>query len=128
MKEFDIAHELEANVRHVQEELAAFRKQQSLLNDSAEMAHAELLRMKEEALHYSADLRRALMDLADSHAVEEARVVRARARKLVLYSSFACTLREDAPSCTGCTAPIDCGEGNSADFKRASLMANEPFF
>ena len=46
MKEFDIAFELEENVRQVQEELASFKKQQALLNDSAELAHAELLRMK----------------------------------------------------------------------------------
>lgn len=39
-----------------------------VVDESGEMAHAELLRMKEEALNYSADLRRALMDLADSHA------------------------------------------------------------
>lgn len=64
-REFDIALELEGNVTHVQDEVKAYRKQQEILTDSKEMAHAELLRMKEEALHYSADLRRALMDLAD---------------------------------------------------------------
>jgi hypothetical protein len=51
-----------------QAELSSFKKQRALMNDSSELQHAELLRMKEEALHYSADLRRSLMDLADSHA------------------------------------------------------------
>jgi hypothetical protein len=56
-------------VRHVQDELASFKKQQMEESGMDETdTHAELLRMKEEALQYSADLRRALMDLADSHA------------------------------------------------------------
>mmetsp|Transcript_52148 Transcript_52148/g.118887 ORF Transcript_52148/g.118887 Transcript_52148/m.118887 type:complete len:266 (-) Transcript_52148:425-1222(-) len=67
MKEFDIACELEENVRSVQEQVEEYRRQLRALDADA-LAHAELLRMKEEALHYSADLRRALMDLADSHA------------------------------------------------------------
>jgi hypothetical protein len=69
MKEHNIAVELEENVRHVQDELTAFKKQQLEESGMDETDnHAELLRMKEEALQYSADLRRALMDLADSHA------------------------------------------------------------
>ena len=45
-REFDIAVELEDNVRHVQDEVATYKKQQDSLTDSKEMAHAELLRMK----------------------------------------------------------------------------------
>ncbi len=52
MKEFDIAVELEDNVRHVQDELAVFKAEQAMVNGTEEMQHAELLRMKEEALHY----------------------------------------------------------------------------
>ena len=48
LQEFDIAHELEHNVRQVQEELAAYKRQREHINGAEEMAHAELLRMKEE--------------------------------------------------------------------------------
>ena len=36
----------------MQDELAAFKAEQAMLNGTEEMQHAELLRMKEEALHY----------------------------------------------------------------------------